>query len=386
MNLNRIALFLFGIQLGITTVFGTPYQCEKCGFTTEDPGRRLVHIAVEHGYWCCFEHKKRYKSAAKFRDHIAHKHNHFVCTECNLRVFKKDKDKEYQQHFQKYHSKTQSSNEDESRQCPYCFEQLGKQIMLSNKWEQRVHCWHRHGTLKDFLPAVLPLYQCCKLYHEKIIDCIAGNSEGKNSEGDILENIKCFSKHIYEGQEHKNLCLLCEQEISSFPGTLWFQQENFVPEFIFKQARRGSFLSENRETNIMCPACRQPLPSNAESKLFQLRIDLLPFGRGLDAVTHPYACITDGTADTLSTLTTEISEKMLCQKELKSFATDKDTEGKFPTKPNSESPQSPSFSTKSVETTFASTDDKKHKKLFVSDSNAVPLAGNGTNGDVFENL
>ena len=366
MNLNRIALFLFGIQLGITTVFGTPYQCAKCGFTTEDPGRRLVHIAWEHGYWCCFEHKKRYQSAAEFRDHIAaHKRNHFVCTECNLRVF--EENEEYQKHFKKYHSKTQSSNEDESCPCPYCPKRLGKQIMLSNKWEQRVHRWHRHGTLKDFFPAVLPLHQCCKFYHEKIIDCIA-----KKLEGDILENIKCFSKHIYEGQEHKNLCLLCEQEISSFPDTLWFQREEFVREFIFKQARGGSFLSENRETNIMCPACRRPLPSNAESKLFQLRIDLLPFGRGLDAVTHPYACITDGTADTLSTLTTEISEKMLCQKELESFVTDKDTEGNLSTKPvtdkdtkgnlstkpNSEAPQSSSLPTESIDTTFASTDNK----------------------------
>jgi len=355
MNLNRIALFCFGIQLGITTVFGTPYRCYKCDFTTENPNRRLVHIAAKHGYYCCFKHRVRYKNATVFRKHMATQHSYFICTDCNMRIFKTEE--EYQRHFQQYHSKSQSSSSfsdgDESYQCPYCFQQFEKSIVPSNKWERRMHHWHRHGTLKEFFLAVLPSHECCKPYHEKIIDCITGKEEG-----DIWKHIVYFLEHVYK--EHENLCLLCEQTISSPSGKIWFRQKEFVPGFVFEQARNGSFLSGNRKTDTMCP-CGRPLPFNAKSRLFQLRIDLLPFGRGLDAAIHPYACMTDGTKDILSAFTTETSEKMLHPEGLQSFVTDKDTGGEIPTKQNSK--PSPPLSTKSIDTTLTSIDDKNIKNF-----------------------
>ena len=363
MNLNRIALFYFGMQLGIITAFGTPYQCAKCGFTTEDPGRRLVHIAWKHGYWCCFKHKERYKDATAFRKHIAMKHRYFVCTDCNMRIFKTEE--EYQQHSRKYHlqpkSSFLSSDEDESYRCRYCFQQFGKKTVFSNKWESKIHHWHRHGTLKQFFLAVLPRRACCKPYHEKIIDYVT-----EKIEGDIWEDIKCFSEHVYE--KHENLCLLCEQKISPLSDNPWFRRKEFVPGFVFEQARGGSCLSENHKTGAVCP-CGQPLPFNAKSKLFQLRIDLLPFGSGLGATTYPYACMTDGTKDILSAFTTETSEEMLHPEGLKSFVTDKDTGKEIPTKQDF----------KSVDTTLTSIDEKKHENSHVSDTNVVPLVDNGIN-------
>ena len=380
MNLNRIALFYFGMQLGIITALGTPYRCAKCDFTTEDPGLRLVHIAREHGYWCCFRDKVRYKNATAFRKHIATKHHYFVCTDCNLRIFKTEK--EYQQHFQKYHSKLRSSSpfsdEDKSYRCSYCFPQFGKQTVLLNEWELEMHCWHRHGTLKQFFLTVSPRNACCKPYYGKIIGCETGETKG-----DAWEDIKCFSEHVYE--KHENLCLLCEQKISTPSDELWFRRKEFVPGFVFEQVCEGSFLSENRKTGAVCP-CGQPLPFNAKSTLFQLRIDLLPFGSGLDETTRPYACMTDGTKDILSAFSTETSKETPPSEGLKSFLTDNDTGEGIPTKPNSKPWQSPSLSTKSIDATLTSIDDKKHKNFHVSDTNVVPPTDNETNVKSFENL
>ena len=110
--------------------------------------------------------------------------------------------------------------------------------------------------------------------------------------------------------------------------------------------------------------------------MFQLRIDLLPFGSGLDIVTHPYACRTDGTKDVLSDFINKTSEKMLHPEGLQSFVTDKDTGEEIPTKQNSES--SPQPSTQSCDTTFASIEGKKLKKT-PFDDDLTPLTDNEIN-------
>ena len=382
MELNRISLFCFGIQLGITTALGTPYRCPMCDFKTADPNRSLVHLVVVHKDWHCFQCGKSHETEELFLKHITKCHPikkdhspYYVCTDCNFRVFK-DKGK-YQEHTKKYHPESQlsssstgeneshSTGKNESDYCRYCSQQFGKQVMLANKWEQRVHDWHCHGTLKDFFLAVLPLHQCCKQYHGKIVDCITT----KDKREGIWEKIADFSKHVYE--EHKHLCLLCEKTIPSHSDKIWFQEEEFIPECVFKQARNKSFPSEE----TMC-LCGQQLPFNVKSKLFQLRIDLLLFGSGLDIVTHPYACRTDGTKDVLSDFITKSSEEMPRPNELQPFDIDKDTGEKIPAEQNSES--SPQPSTQSCDTTFASIEGKKLKKT-PFDDDLTPLTDNEIN-------
>ena len=139
------------------------------------------------------------------------------------------------------------------------------------------------------------------------------------------------------------------------------------------------FLSNTE--NSVC-FCGKSVQHKAESQLFALKIDRLPFGTGLDTVTHPFYCIIDdGKNEKKDHSKREKAGNAVSPKSDASIRKDSEE----PKENSHKAPPSPSLSTKSVDTMLTSIDDKKLKKVPEVDAHTVLLTGNET-GKASENL
>lgn len=375
-SLRCIPSMLLFLCIGSFSTFAG--LCPSCKQSYPDFTHLAVHCALEHDTWLCPKCPKTFPVEDKksYRYHRIKEHGEAVCFACNLRVFRNKITWEH--HLKKHKGK-------DVRPVPPSNFPCCLQSSLSKKntvWLQQLHRAHLHGSWLDFFVTVRLLSDCCEPFREAILTDYSDYSKGDWHEGvmeKFLKGIRNFSKHVYE--KH-GLCFLCERELMPEIDKDIFDSQPHIGADVF--LRSGSHvLVFPKEKNLTC-FCGKKAQRNAESRLFALKIDRLPFGTGLNQITHPFYCVTDGSRivkkapskdlRAASTVPSKFNEKSAPNHSDK------------PIKGNSEVPQSPSFSTKSVDTTLTSTDNKKHKKVPVSDTDVVPLTGHETNGNIFENL
>lgn len=377
LHILRCILLSFPLAfLGNIAIFADD-TCPSCGQSYSDFTHLAVHAVSKHALWLCPNCRETFpvKDKKSYRLHRIKEHKEAVWFACNLRVFRSRI--EWTRHLEKHWGKDVCF-------VPPCNLPCCLQLSLSKRnsvWSQQLHGAHFHGSWLDFFVTVRLLYRCCKPFREAILTDYSDHlkSDGSNDmKKKFLKGIRNFSKHVYD--KH-GLCFLCERRLTSGIDKDIFDSQSHIGTNVF--LRSGSHvLALPKDENLTC-FCGKRAQRNAESRLFALKIDRLPFGTGLDTVTHPFYCtIDDGK-----------NEKKKQPEKLKAgtaMPSKSDANSrKYSEEPKEnppKAPQSPSFSTKSVDTTFASTDDKKHKKLPVSDTDGVLLKGNGTNGDVFKNL
>ena len=352
------------------------HVCPSCKQSYPDFTRLAVHCALEYELWLCPKCPKTFPVGDKklYRVHRIKEHGEAVCFACNLRVFHNKN--EWKRHREQH--KKENNSFLSLTSIPCCSR---APVNLRSHWVQKLHTAHFHGSWLDFFVTVRLLSGCCEPFREAILTNYSDylKSDGSNDmKKKFLKGIRNFSKHVYD--KH-GLCFLCERGLIPGIDKDIFDSQPHIGTNVF--LRSGSHvLALPKEKNLTC-FCGKKAQRNAESRLFALKIDRLPFGTGLDTVTHPFYCTIDDGKNEKK----EQPEKLKAGTAMPSKSDANSRKYSEEPKENPpKAPQSPSFSTKSVDTTFASTDDKKHKKLPVSDTDGVLLKGNGTNGDVFKNL
>ena len=335
-RVSLLFLFLFFENIAVFAV-----NCPKCKQSYPDFTHLAVHCALEHGTWLCPNCQKTFRVENKkaYRSHRAEEHGEDVCFVCNLRVFRDENEWEY--HCKKHEEKVLFL----PNGFPCCPQMPSDATTV---WVRKLHAAHRHGSWIDFLCKVRPLHECCELFRNAIFEACYFP---KYSEKTFLKSMKDFSEHVCK--MHR-LCFLCERKLDN---TDMFERQTVQTYFFLNP--RGNMFSLKKE-NFTC-YCGKNVQHNAESRLFALKIDRLPFGTGLDTVTHPFYCIIDENEN----------EKEDPPERLKAGnAMSPESGGKSarnhsdkPIKGNSGKPQSPPLSTKSVDTTLTSIDDKKYKNF-----------------------
>lgn len=360
--------------LCIGMVSASAVNCPSCKQTYPDFTRLAVHCALKHDTWLCPKCPTTFpvKNKESYRLHRLKKHGEAVCFACNLRVFRDPC--EWERH-RKQHGKDISFFSLNSIPC--CSRVPAS---LEGRCAQKLHKAHFHGSWFEFFLTVRPLFDCCKPFREAILTGYLDFSKRfGNVRKNFLKGIRNFSKHVYE--KH-GLCFLCERELTPEIDKDIFDNQPYIGADVF--LRSGiHVLILSKEQNLTC-FCGKRAQRNAESRLFALKIDRLPFGTGLDTVTHPFYCVIDGSGDKNGK---NLSDDLKIANEIASECDEKSVRNHSdePIKDNTEVPQSPSFSTKSVDTTLTSTDNKKHKKVPEVDAHTVLLTGNET-GKASENL
>ena len=373
-NLRCIPSALLFLCIGSFSMFAD--ICPSCKQSYPDFTRLAVHCALEHGTWLCPKCPQTFhvKDRKLYWHHRIKEHLEAVCFACNLRAFRDPR--EWERH-RKQHGKDNSllslNNVSCCPQAP---------VHFGSHWVRKLHTAHFHGSWLDFFATVRVLSDCCESFRGAILtdysDYLKDDLEDDVREK-FLKGIRNFSKHVY----HKHgLCFLCERELTPEIDKDIFDNQPHISADVFLPSGI-QVLVLSKEQNLPC-FCGQKAQHNVESRLFALKIDRLPFGTGLDTVTHPFYCIIDGSGDKSGK---NLSDDLKIANEIASECDEKSVRNHSdePIKDNTEVQQSPSFSTKSVDTTLTSTDNKKQKKVPEVDAHTVLLTGNET-GKASENL
>ncbi len=377
-HILRCILLSFPLAfLGNIAIFADD-TCPSCGQSYSDFTHLAVHAVSKHALWLCPNCRETFpvKDKKSYRLHRIKEHKEAVWFACNLRVSRSRI--EWTRHLEKHWGKDVCF-------VPPCNLPCCLQLSLSKRnsvWSQQLHGAHFHGSWLDFFVTVRLPYRCCKPFREAILTDYSDHlkSDGANDmKKKFLKGIRNFSKHVYD--KH-GLCFLCERRLTSGIDKDIFDSQPHIGTNVF--LRSGSHvLALPKDENLTC-FCGKKAQRNAESRLFALKIDRLPFGTGLDMVTHPFYCVIDGSGDKSGKNPSDdlkIANEIASECDEKSVRNHSDE----PIKDNTEVPQSPSFSTKSVDTKLTSTDNKKHKKVLEVDAHTVLLTGNET-GKASENL
>jgi len=354
-----VSLSFSMLFFGNYTAFGV--DCPECKQSYPDFTRLALHGALEHELWLCPKCPKTFpvKDRKSYWHHRIKEHGEAVCFACNLRVFR-DKD-EWKRHLEKHGKKMPLL----SNRFPCCPQMPDH---AETVWVLELHGAHRHGSWINFLCKVRPLHECCKPFREIVLT---------SSGGTFLGSIRNFSKHVHE--KH-GLCLLCERELTFGTDSDMFAEQPCLKANFFLKPRGNIFVPKTKSFTCFCGKRAQ---RNAESRLFALKIDRLPFGTGLNTVTHPFYCIIDGSNSEEKNSTKRLkAENAVPSKSDKSIRKHSDE----PKKNSLKAPPSPSFSAESVDTTFISMNDKKHKNSLLSDARTVFSTNNEINVKLFENL
>ena len=371
-NLRCIPSALLFLCIGSFSMFAD--LCPSCKQSYPDFTRLAVHCALKHGTWLCPKCPKIFpvKDRKSYWHHRIEEHLEAVCFDCNLRAFRDPR--EWERH-RKQHGKDISFFSLNSIPC--CSRAPAK---FGSHWVRKLHIARFHGSWLDFFATVRVLSDCCESFRGAILtdysDYLKDDLEDDVREK-FLKGIRNFSKHVY----HKHgLCFLCERELTPEIDKDIFDNHPHLGADVFLQLRENVSVLP-RDGNCTC-LCGNEVQRNAASRLFALKIDRLPFGTGLDTVTHPFYCVIDGNGDKSGKNLSDdlkIANEIASECDEKSVRNDSDE----PIKDNTEVPQSPSFSIKSVDTTLTSTDNKKHKTGSKFDARTIRLTDNGTKGEAF---
>ena len=340
-------LFLF---FGNIAAFAV--DCPECKQSYPDFTHLAVHCALKHKFWLCPNCQETFRVEDKkaYWRHRTKAHGEAVCFACNLRIFHHKQ--EWKRHRTKHKEKDNSLlSTNGAPCCPQA------PVHLRGHWVRKLHMAHFHGSWLDFFVTVRVLSDCCEPFREAILTDYSDYLKSDWSDDvreKFLKGIRNFSKHVCKAH---GLCFFCESKLGD---TDMFDHQTIYTDF-FLQPRKNMFLLKTKRVSCFCGQCVQ---RNAESRLFALKIDRLPFGTGLDTVTYPFYCIIDGSTDERKSLSEELKNE-------NTIPLQSDEHFKVP--------QSPSFSTKSVDTTLTSTDDKKIKKLSVFDAGVAPSTNNEIN-------
>lgn len=350
-RVSLLFLFLFFENIAVFAV-----NCPKCKQSYPDFTRLAVHAALEHKLWLCpkcpetfgFENKEAYWL------HRKKEHEEIVCLACNLRAFSDENEWEY--HCKKHEEKVLFL----PNGFPCCPQMPSDATTV---WVRKLHAAHRHGSWIDFLCKVRPLHECCELFRNAIFETVFSDWD----EGKFMSNVERFSKHVYDAH---GLCFFCERKLDN---TDMFERQTVQTYFFLNP--RGNMFSLKKE-NFTC-YCGKNVQHNAESRLFALKIDRLPFGTGLDTVTHPFYCIIDENENEKK----DHSERGKARNAVSSKSDASIRKDSEEPKENSHTapPPPPPLSTKSIDTTLTSVDDKKYKKLPAFDTDDVSLTDNEIN-------
>ena len=349
----RSGLLLFPLPF-LGNIVALSDICPSCKRTYPDFTRLAIHCALEHELWLCPKCPKTFPVENKkaYWLHRMEKHKEVVCFACNLRVFS-DKN-EWQRHRKKHEEKVLSLL-DNFPCCPQMPEHA------ETVWVRELHAAHRHGSWIDFLCKVRPLHKCCEPFRNAVFEAYFS----KRSKKTLLEGMRDFSRHVYE--KH-GLCFFCERKLDN---TDMFGCQKICTDF-FLRPRGNMFSLKMKSFSCFCGKRTQ---RNAASRLFALKIDRLPFGTGLDTVTHPFYCIVDDGKNEKEAQ----PEKLKAVNVMPSKSDANPRKYLEEPKENFLKPQSPSLSIKSVDTTLTSIDDKKYKKLPAFDDNLASPTDNEIN-------
>jgi hypothetical protein len=372
-NLRCIPSVLLFLCIGSFSMFAD--LCPSCKQSYPDFTRLAVHCALEHGTWLCPKCPKTFpvKDRKSYWHHRIKEHLEAVCFACNLRAFRDSRG--WERHRKQHGKDISLLSLNNVSCCPRA------PVHFGSHWVRKLRTAHFHGSWLDFFVTVRLLFDCCEPFREAILtgysDYLKGDWPDDVREK-FLKGIRNFSKHVYD--KH-GLCFLCERELTPEIDKDIFDNQPHIGADVF--LRSGTHvLILSKEQNLTC-FCGKRAQRNAESRLFALKIDRLPFGTELDTVTHPFYCIVDGNK----------AEGKAPQKDVK---TENAVPSKFGEKSGNYSdepkgkplkaPSSPSLLTRSVDTTLTSTDGKKHENCLKLDVRTFHLTDNETNEKFFENL
>ena len=285
-NLRCIPSALLFLCIGSFSMFAD--LCPSCKQSYPDFTRLAVHCALEHGTWLCPKCPKTFSVEDKksYRLHRLKEHGEAVCFACNLRVFRNGS--EWEHHLEKH--KRESIRSVPPGNLPCCLQlSLAKGNTV---WSQQLHRAHFHGSWLDFFVTVRLFSDCCEPFREAVLVNYSDYLKDDWEEGvkkKFLKGIRNFSKHVCD--KH-GLCFLCERELTPEIDKDIFDSQPYIGTDVF--LRSGSHvLVLPKERNLTC-FCGKRAQRNAESRLFVLKIDRLPFGTGLNTVTHPFYCVING--------------------------------------------------------------------------------------------
>ena len=367
-NLRCIPSALLFLCIGSFSMFAD--LCPSCKQSYPDFTRLAVHCALEHKLWLCPNCQETFRVEDKkaYWRHRTKAHGEAVCFACNLRAFRNKT--EWKRHRTKHKEKDDSLlSTNGAPCCPQA------PVHLRGHWVRKLHMAHFHGSWLDFFVTVRVLSDCCEPFREAILTHYPDYLKSDWSDDvreKFLKGIRNFSKHVCKVH---GLCFFCESKLGD---TDMFDHQTIYTDF-FLQPRKNMFSLKTGSFPCFCGQCVQ---RNAESQLFVLKIDRLPFGTGLDTVTHPFYCIIDdGKNEKKDHSEREKAGNAVSPKSDASIRKDSEE----PKENSHKAPPSPSLSTKSGDTTLTSIDDKKHKKVPEVDAHTVLLTGNET-GKASENL